>query len=86
MRTTIDIDDPILKEVKRLRKKQGQSLGRVISELLSQALRARETGTGKPTALDWISKPMDARVDLADKESVYAAMEQAASIDGADRR
>ncbi len=86
MRTTIDIDDPILKEVKRLQKKKGQSLGRLISELLSQALRARETSTGKPTALDWISKPMGARVDLADKESVYAAMEQVVAVDGAERR
>ena len=38
MRTTIDIDDPILKDLKRLQKREGKSLGRLVSDLLAQAL------------------------------------------------
>ena len=76
MRTTIDIDDPVLKEVKALQKKGGQSLGRLVSDLLAQALRARKRPALKRSAPKWISKPMHARVDLADKDAVYAAMEQ----------
>ena len=76
MRTTIDIDDPILKEVKALQKKGGQSLGRLISDLLAQALRARKGPTPKRSAPQWIAKPMHAQVDLADKDAVYAAMDQ----------
>lgn len=79
MRTAIDIDTPILTEVKALQKKEGQSLGRLISDLLAQALRARKTGVGKPATPGWVSKPMDARVDLGDKEAVYAAMERGGS-------
>ncbi|MGH6784202.1 MAG: hypothetical protein ACREBP_06200 [Sphingomicrobium sp.] len=82
MRTTIDIDTPILKEVKALQKKEGQSLGRLISDLLAQALRARKTGVGKSATPAWVSKPMSARVDLGDKEAVYAAMERPPAVDG----
>ncbi|MGH8564448.1 MAG: antitoxin [Gammaproteobacteria bacterium] len=82
MRTTIDIDTPILKEVKALQKKEGQSLGRLISDLLAQALRARKTGVGKSATPAWVSRPMGARVDLGDKEAVYAAMERPPAVDG----
>ncbi|MGH8573301.1 MAG: antitoxin [Gammaproteobacteria bacterium] len=82
MRTTIDIDTPILKEVKALQKKEGHSLGRLISDLLAQALRARKTGVGKSATPAWVSQPMGARVDLGDKEAVYAAMERPPAVDG----
>ncbi|MEZ5727162.1 MAG: hypothetical protein R3E48_03590 [Burkholderiaceae bacterium] len=39
MRTTIDIDDPILKDLKRLQRREGKSLGRLVSDLLAQAWR-----------------------------------------------
>jgi mRNA-degrading endonuclease RelE of RelBE toxin-antitoxin system len=41
MRTTIDIDDPILKDVKRLQKREGTSLGRLVSDLLAESLARR---------------------------------------------
>jgi hypothetical protein len=77
MRTTIDIDDPILKDLKKIQKKQGKSLGRLISDLLAQALGESEAPkvSAKP-APRWISKAMGARVDLADPEALYAAMER----------
>ena len=77
MRTTVDIDRPVLAELKRLQRKEGKSLGRLVSDLLARALRQRETDSVAPPPVRWFSQAMRARVDLADKEAVYTAMEQA---------
>ena len=76
MRTTIDIDDPILKDLKRLQRREGKSLGRLVSDLLAQALAAQPRGS-QPTAaaFRWIARPMRARVDLADKHALLDAMD-----------
>ena len=76
MRTTIDIDDPILKEVKKLQKTEGKSLGRLVSDLLARALREGKPAGQKPKPSEWISKSMGARIDLDDKEALYSAMER----------
>jgi hypothetical protein len=78
MRTTVDIDDPILKEVKALGKKEGKSLGRIVSDLLARGLRTRDSAGKARKARRWITRPMASRVDLADKEAVFAAMERKA--------
>ena len=75
MRTTIDIDGPILDAVKRLQRSQGKSLGRVVSELLAQAL-ATKREDGPPQPFKWIARPMQARVDLADQEALNTAMDE----------
>ncbi len=77
MRTTLDIDDPILREVKALHEKEGRSMGAVVSELLADALARRRSRPRPP--FRWISRPMKARVDLTDKEALYTALD-------ADRR
>lgn len=75
MRTTVDIDDPILKEVKSIHEKEGRSMGAVVSELLADALaRRRRTSRPRP-AFRWTSRPMKARVNLADKDAVYAVLD-----------
>jgi len=76
MRTTIDIDDPILKEVKKLQKTEGKSLGRLVSDLLALALRERKPARQKPKTSGWISKSMGTRIDLSDKEALYSAMDR----------
>jgi hypothetical protein len=77
MRTTIDIDDPILKEVKRLQLREGKSLGRLVSDLLAQSLAAaRATAKTEAPAFQWIAKPMRARLDLADKNALLDAMDE----------
>jgi L-aminopeptidase/D-esterase-like protein len=38
VRTSIDIDVPILREIRAVREREGRSLGAIISELLSEAL------------------------------------------------
>jgi hypothetical protein len=75
MRTTVDIDDPILKDLKKIQQKEGKSLGRLISDLLAQALGNRKLAKASAKPTRWISKAMGARVDLANREAVYAAME-----------
>jgi hypothetical protein len=76
MRTTVDIDDPVLKDLKKLQKKEGKSLGRLISDLLAQAIGERKSAKAPASPPQWISKAMGARVDLADPEALYSAMEQ----------
>ena len=75
MRTTLDIDEPILKEIHRLRKAQGRSMGRIVSDLLAQALVADRDVARQQADFHWHSRPMGARVDLADHDAVYDAME-----------
>jgi len=76
MRTTVDIDDPILKDLKKIQEKEGKSLGRLISDLLAQAIGERKSPKVSAKPARWISKAMGARVDLSDREALYAAMEQ----------
>jgi hypothetical protein len=74
-RTTIDIDTPIMKELKNLQKREHRSLGQLVSQLLAEALVQRKRPKQAPT-LTWVSQPMRARVDLADKEAVYAVLDE----------
>lgn len=75
-RTTIDIDAPILQDLKRLQRREGKSLGRLISDLLALALRQADARPSRSTTFRWISQPMRAQIDLADKEAVYAALDR----------
>ena len=74
MRTTLDIDDPILREVKAIHAREGRSIGAVVSELLAEALARRRPSRARPP-FRWTSRPMKSLVDLADKETVYAALD-----------
>lgn len=75
MRTTIDIDDPILNEIKALQRREGKSLGRLVSDLLAQSLADMRRTPKSASQFRWISKPMGARVDLGDKHVVLDAMD-----------
>jgi hypothetical protein len=44
MRTTIDLDGPILRDLKRLQKKENKTLGELVSELVAGGLAARNSG------------------------------------------
>jgi hypothetical protein len=74
MRTTIDIDDPILREFKTIQKREGRSIGTIVSKLLAEALARRRPSHARPP-FRWTSRPMKSLVDLADKEAVYAALD-----------
>jgi len=76
MRTTIDIDDSILRHLKRLQRREGKSLGRLVSDLLATALAAQQTDArSQAPAFNWIARPMRARVNLADTHALLDAMD-----------
>lgn len=75
MRTTVDIDDPILREVKAIHEKEGRSMGAIVSELLADALTRRRRTAGARPAFRWTSRPMRTLVDLSDKDAVYAVLD-----------
>jgi hypothetical protein len=74
MRTTPDIADPILREVKAIHQREGRSIGAVVSELLAEALARRRPPRARPS-FRWTSRAMKSLVDLADKEAVYAVLD-----------
>lgn len=77
MRTTIDIDTPILKDLKRLQQRNGQSLGRLVSDLLAQALSASQAaGASASPPFQWNSRAMGAKLDLTDKHALLDAMDE----------
>jgi len=77
MRTTLDIDDPVLAELKRLVAKEDKSLGTFVSELLSEALAGRRAARRSAVAprLEWTTASMGARVDLSDRDALWAALD-----------
>jgi hypothetical protein len=76
-RTTLNLDAPILRDLKRLQKREGKPLGRLVSELVAQALSQRlDDGPTAAAAFHWISRPLGARVDLGDKEAVGAILDR----------
>ena len=76
MRTTIDIESPILREVKALSKVRALSLGQIVSQLLAEALAVQKAKKKSIPAFQWISHSMGANVDLADKEALYSILDQ----------
>ena len=74
MRTTLDIEATVLKELREVQKRDGGTLGEIASRLLAEALARRPT---RPPRLDWTARPMSALVDLEDKDVVYAILDRA---------
>lgn len=68
MRTTIDLDPGVLRDLKARARREGKSLGRIASELLAAGLDADPADA--PAPFSWAARPMGARVDLEDKEAV----------------
>jgi hypothetical protein len=78
-RTTLDIAEPILEDLRALQKREGRSLGSIASELIAEGLASRRARR-KPShqALAWISRDMGAPlVDIDDKEALHALLDQA---------
>lgn len=76
MRTTVDIDDPILAELKRLQKRDGRSLGRLVSDLLLQSLAQPAVVVRDPPAVPWVAQTMGAKVDLRDRDGLLDALDE----------
>ena len=67
-RTTIDIENPILTEVKNLQKQDGRSMSKIVSQLLDEALAQRKS-KAKASRFKWHSRRMGALIDLSDKDA-----------------
>jgi hypothetical protein len=80
MRTTIDLDGPVLRELKRLQKVERKSLGRLVSDLVAQAIASRKARQPTPAPFQWVARSMGPRVDLADKEAVRALLDREPGI------
>ena len=76
MRTTVDIDMPVLRDLKRLQAAEHKTLGRIVSDLLAYALDRRASDRPETAEFRWIARSMGARVDLGDRDAVYAAMDR----------
>ena len=76
MRTTIDLDPTVVKELKRRSKGAGKSMGQLASELLATSLGEQDGRHRIPHGLTWIAKDLGRpRVDLEDKEAVRAMLD-----------
>lgn len=74
MRTTLNVDDAVLEQLKQLQVKENKSLGQLASELLAQALAQRSLAE-EPPPFQWTARPMRARVDVADKQQIAAILD-----------
>lgn len=73
MRTTIDLDPVVLEQLRARQRKEGRTLGSLVSELLAGALRE----SGSPDHAEefvWATADLGARVDLEDKDAVARAL------------
>lgn len=76
MRTTIDLDPTIVKELKRRSKGAGKSMGQLASELLATSLREQDARPGDAVGFEWIARDLGRPlVDLEDKEAVTALLD-----------
>lgn len=80
-RTTVDIDAPILRDLKRLQKRERKSLGRLVSDLLADALRRRQDSANAAHPLRWTTRSLGLKVDLRDKEAVRRALDEDAGTE-----
>jgi hypothetical protein len=73
MRTTIDLDDDVLRALKRRQRVEHKTLGQLVSELLAQALAA----TPRPSVnIRWTTEDLRPRVDLDDKDAVWTVLDR----------
>jgi hypothetical protein len=75
-RTTLDIDAPVLRDLKRLQRSEKKSLGRLVSDLLAQTLAAHRRGKRRAPAFAWVARDMKAKVDITDRDALYDALEK----------
>lgn len=80
MRTTLDIDDPLIARLKRIKREESKSLGQVVSELLLFALTELKTRESKQDSehdapLMWVSQDMGAQIDVLDKDALYSILD-----------
>ena len=76
-RTTIRIDDPVLRDLKLLQRREKKPLGQLVSVLLAEARGRRYSAArvSEPPFV-WHSQPMGFKIDLEDKDAVWALLDR----------
>ena len=75
-RTTLSLDPPLLKKLKSISHEEDVTLRRLVEELLLRGLEARRKNTRKAPVWAWKTHPMGAKIDLTDKEALYAILDK----------
>jgi hypothetical protein len=74
MRTTLDLDPQVLRQLKVRQRQEGKTLGQLASELLARALS--EDRPAGQIDIRWPSQSMGALVSLEDKEALHRALDE----------
>ena len=76
MRTTLDIDDAVLRQAKKAAAEEGKTLTRVVEEALRERLAPRKRA-GKPFKLRLLTKKgrLIPGTNLADRDALYERMD-----------
>jgi hypothetical protein len=72
-RTTIDLDQTILEEIRERARSERKPMGQVASDLLAQALASSSLERPR-SAFWWPSHRGNPRIDIDDKDAVFAAL------------
>lgn len=77
MRTTLDIDNVVLALLKERQKREGTTLGKLVSELLAKQLAQDEPERPVHADVGWIAGDLGPfKVDLEDKDAVYEVLDR----------
>ncbi len=73
MRIILNINDKLMREVKRRAAKTGQTITHVIESALRQAFACQQVARSQPFKLRWVTMRGRLRpgVDLTDRDSLY---------------
>ncbi|HXH55952.1 hypothetical protein [Iamia sp.] len=71
-RTTLDIDDDVLRRLRERRDAEGRPMGAIASELLTLALA---DGAREPGELAWTTAPLGVGLDIEDKDALWSALD-----------
>lgn len=74
-RTTVDIDASVLRELKRRQERERKTLGQLVSELLAKAMES-ETEPTEAKPFSWVTKDLQPRVDIEDKDALWSALDE----------
>jgi hypothetical protein len=76
VRTTLDLDQPVLDGLKALQKRENRSLSQLASQLLAEGLARYGKKEISSPIFQWKSQPMEALIDLTDKETLYRVLDE----------
>ena len=77
-RATLNLDPDVLDGLKRLQSREKKPLGRLASDLIAESLERRGAAKRSPGQFRWHAGPLEALVDLSDKEAVYEKLDNKA--------